>query len=340
MNQDLLGILVMFGLALGLALPLGRFLANVFRGDKNALYFLAPIERGIFRLAGIDANHEMTWQQYLVALLTIKLVWFVLAMAVLSTQGVLPLNPDHNPSMSPDLAFNTAISFLVNCNLQHYSGESDPSYLSQVVVITFLQFVSAATGIAVVVVINALQARTTDKLGNFYNYFVKSLTRLLLPLSLVIALFLAFNGTPMTLAGKQELVKLQGDSVAVSRGPVAAMVAIKELGTNGGGFYGANSAHPLENPSYLTNMVENVSLVLIPLAMIFALGFYLKHKRLAWMIAIIIPALVPLALRGVAYKPIGASALLRRNLLVYGLGGVIVSFIGIKLIDLQVGVFM
>jgi len=285
MNQDLLGVLVMFGLALGLALPLGRFLANVFRGEKNVLDFLAPIERGIFRLAGIDANREMTWQQHLVALLTINLVWFVLAMAVLSTQGVLPLNPDHNPSMSPDLAFNTAISFLVNCNLQHYSGESGLSYLSQVVVITFLQFVSAATGIAAAVVIfNALQARTTDKLGNFYNYFLKSLTRLLLPLSLVIALILAFNGTPMTLAGKQELVTLQGDSVAVSRGPVAAMVAIKELGTNGGGFYGANSAHPLENPNYLTNVVENVSLMLIPLAMIFALGFYLKRKRLAWMI--------------------------------------------------------
>ncbi|WP_324678402.1 potassium-transporting ATPase subunit KdpA [Hymenobacter sp. GOD-10R] len=285
MNQDLLGVLVMFGLALGLALPLGRFLANVFRGDKNALDFLAPIERGIFRLAGIDANREMTWQQHLVALLIINLVWFVLAMAVLSTQGVLPLNPDHNPSMSPDLAFNTAISFLVNCNLQHYSGESGLSYLSQMVVITFLQFVSAATGIAAAVVIfNALQARTTEKLGNFYNYFLKCLTRLLLPLSLVIALILAFNGTPMTLAGKQELVTLQGDSVAVSRGPVAAMVAIKELGTNGGGFYGANSAHPLENPNYLTNVVENVALMLIPLAMIFALGFYLKRKRLAWMI--------------------------------------------------------
>ncbi len=285
MTTGLLGIVVTFGLTLLLALPLGRFLANVFQGNKNALDFLAPLERSIFRLAGIDEKREMTWQQHMLALLTINLVWFVFAMVVLCTQGSLPLNPDGNPSMSPDLAFNTSISFLVNCNLQHYSGESGLSYLSQIVVITFLQFVTAAVGIAAaVVVINALQTRTTDKLGNFYNYFVKSITRLLLPISLVIAVILAFNGSPMTMHGKQQLITVQGDTTAVSRGPVAAMVAIKELGTNGGGFYGANSAHPLENPNFITNVTENVSLVLIPLAMIFALGFYLKRNRLAYMI--------------------------------------------------------
>jgi potassium-transporting ATPase potassium-binding subunit len=285
MINELLGIGAMYFLTLVLALPLGHYLARVFKGEKNLLDFLRPLENGIFRLAGIDARREMSWQQHLVALLTINLVWFLLAMLVLSTQGSLPLNPDQNPSMAPDLAFNTAISFLVNCNLQHYSGESGLSYLSQIVVITFLQFVSAATGIAAaVVVFNALQTRATDKLGNFYNYFVKSLTRLLLPGSLLVALLLAFNGTPMTLQGKQELVTLQGDSVAVSRGPVAAMVAIKELGTNGGGFYGANSAHPLENPTYLTNAIENIALVIIPVAMVFALGFYLNRRKLALMI--------------------------------------------------------
>ncbi len=285
MTTGLLGIFVTFGLTLLLALPLGRFLANVFQGNKNALDFMVPLERGLFRLAGLDEQRDMTWQQHLLALLTINLVWFVFAMAVLCTQGSLPLNPDGNPSMSPDLAFNTNISFLVNCNLQHYSGESGLSYLSQIIVITFLQFVTAATGIAAaVVVINALQTRTTDKLGNFYNYFVKSITRLLLPISLVVALILAFNGSPMTLHGKQQLVTVQGDSVAVSRGPVAAMVAIKELGTNGGGFFGANSAHPLENPNFVTNVTENVALSLIPIALIFALGFYLKRKKLAYMI--------------------------------------------------------
>ncbi|UOQ66491.1 potassium-transporting ATPase subunit KdpA [Hymenobacter volaticus] len=285
MNSELLGIIGIYLLTLVLAIPLGRYLARVFKGEKNALDFLAPLERGVFRLSGIDAKRDMTWQQHMVALLTINLVWFLLAMVVLCTQGALPLNPDGNPSMTPDLAFNTAISFLVNCNLQHYSGESGLSYLSQIVVITFLQFVSAATGIAAaVVVINALQTRTTDKLGNFYDYFVKSITRLLLPGSIVVALILVFNGTPMTLQGKQQLVTVQGDSVAVSRGPVAAMVAIKELGTNGGGFFGANSAHPLENPNYLTNATENIALTVIPMAMIFALGFYLKRRRLSLMI--------------------------------------------------------
>ncbi|MDF7814346.1 potassium-transporting ATPase subunit KdpA [Hymenobacter sp. YC55] len=285
MNSELLGIIGIYLLTLVLAIPLGRYLARVFKSEKNALDFLAPLERSVFRLSGIDAKRDMTWQQHMVALLTINLVWFLLAMVVLCTQGALPLNPDGNPSMTPDLAFNTAISFLVNCNLQHYSGESGLSYLSQMVVITFLQFVSAATGIAAaVVVINALQTRTTDKLGNLYNYFVKSITRLLLPGSLVVALILVFNGTPMTLQGKQPLVTVQGDSVAVSRGPVAAMVAIKELGTNGGGFFGANSAHPLENPNYLTNATENIALTIIPMAMIFALGFYLKRRRLSLMI--------------------------------------------------------
>ncbi|MBO0360591.1 potassium-transporting ATPase subunit KdpA [Hymenobacter sp. BT186] len=285
MNSELLGIIGTYLLTLVLAIPLGGYLARVFKGEKNALDFLAPLERGVFRLSRIDAKRDMTWQQHMVALLTINLVWFLLAMVVLCTQGALPLNPDGNPSMTPDLAFNTAISFLVNCNLQHYSGESGLSYLSQIVVITFLQFVSAATGIAAaVVVINALQTRTTDKLGNFYHYFVKSVTRLLLPGSLVVALLLVFNGTPMTLLGKQQLITVQGDSVAVSRGPVAAMVAIKELGTNGGGFFGANSAHPLENPNYLTNATENIALTIIPMAMIFALGFYLKRRRLSLMI--------------------------------------------------------
>jgi K+-transporting ATPase ATPase A chain len=285
MSSPLLGIALIFLLTLVLALPLGRDLAHVFQDQKNALDFLAPLERLLFRLAGIDPNREMTWQQHLLALLTINLVWFGLAMLILCTQGSLPLNPDGNPSMSPDLAFNTAISFLVNCNLQHYSGESGATYLSQIVVFTFFHFVTAATGIAAaVVVFNGLQTRTTDKLGNFYAYFVKSITRLLLPLSVVIALILAFQGTPMTMQGKQALVTVQGDSVAVSRGPVASLVAIKELGTNGGGFFGANSAHPLENPTYLTNAVENVALMLIPFALVFALGFYLKRQRLAYMV--------------------------------------------------------
>ncbi|AMR25973.1 potassium-transporting ATPase subunit KdpA [Hymenobacter psoromatis] len=285
MNKELLGILVIYGATVLLAVPLGRYLAAIYRGDKSWSDFLLPLERLLYRLGGVRPEREMTWQQHMLALLAINLVWFLFAMLVLCTQGSLPLNPDHNPSMTPDLAFNTAISFLVNCNLQHYSGESGLSYLSQIFCIMFLQFVSAATGMAAcVVVFNALKEGSTEKLGNFYNYFVRSITRVLLPISFLLALVLVFQGSPMTMQGKAALVTVQGDSTAVSRGPAAAMIAIKELGTNGGGYFGANSAHPLENPTYLTNMVENFALVLIPIVMVFAFGYYIRRPRLAYMV--------------------------------------------------------
>jgi potassium-transporting ATPase potassium-binding subunit len=285
MNLELLSITGIFLATVLLAIPLGGYLAAVYRGDRTWTDFLNPLENGLFRIGGINPAKEMTWQQHLVALLTINLLWFFWAMVVLCTQGSLPLNPDGNPSMTPDLAFNTAISFLVNCNLQHYSGESGLTYLSQMVVIMFLQFVTAGTGMAAcVVVFNALRDRTTDKLGNFYVYFVKSVTRVLLPLSVVLALVLAFQGTPMTFQAKQPIITLQGDSAVVSRGPAAAMIAIKQLGTNGGGFFGVNSAHPLENPTYLTNALENTSITLIPMAMALAFGFYLRRPRLGWMV--------------------------------------------------------
>ncbi len=283
---ELLGMALMFVLAVALAIPLGKYIAKVYQGEKTLLdKAFNPFERLIFKLAGIDPKLEMTWKENLKALLTLNFLWFFFAMCILMCQGYLPLNPDGNPNMSPDLAFNTAISFLVNCNLQHYSGETGLSYLSQIVVIMFLQFVTAGTGMAAAaVVFNAMKNRTTDKLGNFYDYFLKSCTRILLPISMVVALILVFNGTPMTLEGKEAIVTMQGDSVEVSRGPAAAMVAIKQVGTNGGGFFGVNSAHPLENPSYFTNVVENVMILLIPIAMVFALGHYLKRKRLSWMI--------------------------------------------------------
>jgi K+-transporting ATPase ATPase A chain len=235
-------------------------------------------------VSGIDARQEQSWQQQMAALLTINLVWFVLGMAVLMNQGWLPLNPDANPSMSGHLAFNTAISFIVNCNLQHFSGESGLSYLGQLFLM-FLQFVSAATGMAAAVtVFYALRTGTYQTLGNFYNFFLKSAARILFPICLIVAAILMFNGTPMTFEGKDTMVSLQGDTVQVSRGPVAAFVAIKHLGTNGGGFFGANSAHPFENPNYWTNMVEMIAQMLIPFAMIFTFGIFLKRRKLAWTI--------------------------------------------------------
>ncbi|WP_418359800.1 potassium-transporting ATPase subunit KdpA [Sphingobacterium detergens] len=285
MNTEILGIIVMFVITVLLAIPLGKYIAKVYGGEKTLLDpIFNPIERIFYKVSGINPQTEMNWKQQMVAMVSINMIWFLLGMLILMTQGSLPLNPDNNPSMSADLAFNTVISFVVNCNLQHYSGETGLSYLGQYWLM-FLQFVSAGIGMAAaVLVFRAFRDRTASTLGNFYNYFVKSCTRILLPLSLVVAIILAFEGTPMTFEGKDTITTLQGDTVAVSRGPAAAFVAIKHIGTNGGGFYGANSVHPFENPSYLSNMVEMVAQMIIPIAMIFALGIFIKRRKLSWMI--------------------------------------------------------
>lgn len=275
----------MFLAAIALAIPLGRYIAKVYGGRSTWLDpVMDPLEKIIFKRSGIRPDTVMTWKQSLAAMLSINMLWFLLGMLLLMTQQYLPLNPDHNPNMPADLAFNTTISFVVNCNLQHYSGETGLSYLSQLWLM-FLQFVSAGTGMAAAaIVFIALREKTTDKPGNFYQLFVKSCTRILLPLCLVVALLLLANGMPMTFEGKQTVTTLEGNTVQVSTGPVAAFAAIKHIGTNGGGFFGANSAHPLENPNYFTNMVEMIAQCIVPFAMIFALGFFLKKRKFAWMI--------------------------------------------------------
>lgn len=283
MNTEILGVLLMYALVILLAIPFGRYIGKIFSNEKTWLDKLFnPIDSIFYKLGGINPEKEMSWKQHLLALLTINLFWFLLGMFVLTNMGWLPLNPDGNPSMDAGLAFNTTISFICNTNLQHYSGETGMSYLGQLVLMLF-QFISAGCGIAIAaVVFKAMQERTTDKLGNFYFLFVRSCTRILFPIALIVAVLLVFNGTPMTFEGKDTITTLQGDTVQVSRGPLAAFVAIKHLGTNGGGFFGANSAHPFENPNYFTNVVEMVVQMLIPIAMIFALGYVLKRRRFAW----------------------------------------------------------
>ena len=285
MNTEFIGIIAMFLVAVLLAIPLGKYIAKVYAKEKTFLDpVFNPIEKFFYRISGIDPTTEMTWKQHLGALLTINLIWFLLGMLILMNMSNLPLNPDNNPGMSADLAFNTTISFIVNCNLQHYSGETGLSYLGQMWLM-FLQFVSAGIGMAsAAVIFKAFKEKTTTQLGNFYDYFLKSCTRILLPLSLILAVVLLFEGTPMTFEGKDTITNLQGDTVEVSRGPAAAFIPIKHIGTNGGGFFGVNSAHPLENPTYLTNMLEMVGQLIIPIAMIFAFGYFIKRRRFSWMI--------------------------------------------------------
>lgn len=285
MNTELLGIIATYLITLVIAIPLGMYLAKVFAGEKVWTDFLKPIETGIYKLSGINPKVEMNWKQHLKAMLTINFVWLVYGFFVLMHQDQLPLNPDGNPGMTADLSFNSVISFVVNCNLQHYSGETGVSYFSQHFVMMFLQFVSCATGIAAAVVLfKAFRDKTTTQLGNFWDLFVKSITRLLLPLSLIMALILAFSGTPSSYEGKDQFISLQGDTVNMSRGPAAGFIAIKHLGTNGGGWFGANSAHPLENPSYFTGMVALIAQVIIPIAMVIAFGCFIRRKKLAWTI--------------------------------------------------------
>ncbi|WP_288447008.1 potassium-transporting ATPase subunit KdpA [uncultured Chryseobacterium sp.] len=285
MNTEILGVIAMFAITLVIGIFLGKYIANVYGYKKTFLDpVFEPIEKLIYKISGINPNRQMNWKQNMYAMLAINLVWFIIGFLLLLNQAWLPLNPDGNPNMSPDLAFNTTISFLVNCNLQHYSGETGVSYLSQLYLM-FLQFVTAATGMAAMAVLfKAFKEKTSTELGNFYDYFTKSMIRILVPISVIVALILSIHGSPMTFEGKDHIITLEGQKADVSRGPVSAFVAIKHLGTNGGGFFGANSAHPLENPNYMTNMTEMVTQMIIPFALVFALGFYLNKRKLSWVI--------------------------------------------------------
>jgi K+-transporting ATPase ATPase A chain len=285
MNTEILGVILMYATVVALAIPLGRYIGKVFNYENTLSdKIFNPLDNLFFNLSGIDPTREMNWKQHLIALLTINVVWFILSMLVLTNMSWLPLNPDGNPSMSADLAFNTSVSFVTNTNLQHYSGETGLSYLGQLILMLW-QFISAGTGIAIcAVVFMAMKERTTESLGNFYSFLVRSCTRILFPLAVIVAAILAFNGTPMTFEGKDTITTLEGQEQHISRGPVAAFVAIKQLGTNGGGFYGPNSANPMENPNYFTNIIETISIFLIPIAMVFAMGFVLRRKKLAWTI--------------------------------------------------------
>lgn len=282
MNTELLGSIAQIMLMIVLAWPLGKYIAKVYKGEKTCLDFMVPVERFIFKLCGIDPKVEMGWKNFLKALLTVNLFWFFWGILLLYLQQYLPLNPDGNEGQSSHLSFNTCISFMVNCNLQHYSGESGLTYFTQLFVIMLFQFITAATGMAALAgVFKAMGEKTTQTIGNFWNLLMKSTTRILLPLSLIVGFVLILEGTPMGFDGKMKLTTLEGKEQLVSQGPAAAIIPIKQLGTNGGGYFGVNSAHPLENPTYLTNMVECISILLLPMAMVFALGFYLKRKKLA-----------------------------------------------------------
>ena len=290
MNTEILGVILQWVALVVLCYPLGRYIAKVYRGERTWLDFMAPLERGIYKVCSIDPDEDMDWKKFLKALLMVNLFWFFWGMVLLCCQSWLPLNPDGNANQTPDLAFNTCISFMVNCNLQHYSGETGLTYFTQLFVIMLFQFITAACGMAAMAgIMKALAAKTTKAIGNFWVYLVKSTTHILMPLSLLVGILLVINGTPMSFDGKQTITTLEGQEQVISQGPTAAIVPIKQLGTNGGGYFGVNSSHPLENPNAFTNMLECWSILIIPMAMAWAFGFYVRRRKLAaWIFGVML----------------------------------------------------
>lgn len=258
-----------------LAQPLGRYLA-LFVADKP---LLPRTERALWRLAGADGD-AMRWPHYLLAILLFNALGFALLLLMLMTQAALPLNPQHLPNLSWDLALNTAISFVTNTNWQSYAGESTLSYFSQMAGLTVQNFLSAATGIAVAfALIRGFANRSLDTLGNAWRDLTRITVYVLLPISLVIALFFISQGSIQTFEPYHALTTLEGAQQTLPLGPVASQEAIKMLGTNGGGFFNVNSAHPFENPTALTNFVQMLSIFLIPAALCFTFGQHLGDRR-------------------------------------------------------------
>ncbi|MGP4956109.1 potassium-transporting ATPase subunit KdpA [Pseudomonas helleri] len=280
-SYDYALILAFFVLVLLPAPWLGRFYYKVMEGQRTWMTpVLGPVENVCYRIAGVDPNSEQSWVKYMLALLAFNLAGFVILFAILLFQQYLPLNPQHLPGQEWTLAFNTAVSFVTNTNWQSYSGEASLSYLSQMVGLTVQNFVSAATGLAVLVALcRGISRRSTKTLGNFWADMTRATLYGLLPLCLVLAVFLVWQGVPQTFAHYVNAVTMQGVDQVIPLGPAASQIAIKQLGTNGGGFFGANSAHPFENPTAWSNLFELASIILIPVALVFTFGHYVKDLR-------------------------------------------------------------
>ncbi len=260
---------------------LGRYFYRVMEGQRTGLSpLLQPLERACYRVAGIDPQQEQGWRGYSLALLAFTLVCLLVLTGILLLQGALPLNPQQVAGMSLPLAFNTAVSFVTNTNWQAYSGEAQLSYFSQMLGLGVQNFVSPAVGLAVLVVLcRGLTRQSSDRLGNFWVDLTRAVLYGLLPLCLLLALLLVWQGVPQTFSDYVAATTLQGSEQTLPMGPAASQIAIKQLGTNGGGFFGVNSAHPFENPTALSNLLELASILLVPAALVFAFGHYVRDLR-------------------------------------------------------------
>lgn len=291
-RQDVLTLLIYFTALLLLAVPMAKFIAKIFMGDGST-----SVEKYIYKLAGIDSTQEQKAPAYLRDLLIFNALGFVFLFAMLMLQGVLPLNPQNFAGLSWHLAFNTAVSFVTNTNWQAYSGEAALSNFSQMIGLTTQNFVSAATGLSIVAVIaRGLSRKVDGRLGNFSSDLVRGTLYILLPLSIVWAILLASTGVVQSFSAFPTATTIEGAEQVIPLGPAASQIAIKQLGTNGGGFFGVNSAHPFENPTPFSNFLQVLAILFLPIAQVLALGFMLGRPKegraiLAAMFLLFIPLL-------------------------------------------------
>lgn len=264
-----------------LAWPLGKYMARVFLGEKTFMTPLVrPLERFVYRVCGVDESKEMTWKGYAKALIIFNILAILFVFVVQLLQGVLPLNPEGFPGVRWDTALNTAISFVTNTNWQAYSGETTMSYLTQMVGLAVQNFLSAAVGMAAaLVLIRGFTRKNTDKLGNFWVDITRMVLYVLLPLSVIFAVLLVSQGVIQTFDPYVTAHTIEGANQTIPMGPVASQEAIKMLGSNGGGFFNVNSAHPFENPNGFTNLLETLAILIIPMALVFTFGYIIKNIK-------------------------------------------------------------
>ncbi|WP_138500517.1 potassium-transporting ATPase subunit KdpA [Nostoc sp. PA-18-2419] len=283
MGQGFLQIGLTLCIVVAITPIFGRYMARVFMGERTLLDFLInPIERSIYVLAGVRKKDDMTGWQYIRAVLCTNLIMGVTVYLLLYFQRFLPWNPNGLGVISWDVLLHTTISFLTNTDQQHYAGETTLSYFSQVAALGFLMFTSAATGLAVGIAF--IRGLTGKRLGNFYVDLTRAIARILLPISIISAIALVVVGVPQTLAGTMDVTTLEGGTQYIARGPVASFEAIKMLGENGGGFFGANSAHPFENPNGASNLIEMITMISIPAALIYTYGVFANNIKQAWLL--------------------------------------------------------
>lgn len=285
MGWEIVGIIAVFAAVVLCAIPLGRYMARVFSGERTLLSpVMHPVERVIYRMIGVKEDSEQTWVGYAVATLVVTVVSLVLTYVLLRFQDKLPLqgqlNPQGQSGVGPDLTFSTAISFTTNTNWQNYAGESTMSYLSQMLALAFHQFLSAATGVGIAIaLIRGLVRRSASTLGNFYVDIVRATLYVLLPITVIATVILVSQGAIQNFSSYTSAHTLSGVVQTIAQGPVASMEAIKDLGNNGGGFFNSNSAHPFENPNGFTNAFEMFLILLIPFALTFTFGRLVKNMK-------------------------------------------------------------